>query len=127
MSRFGSPELCAKTTPKISSRAFNYLVLPTFIFMLGFCVNVAPCLAAPTTDSEQVKALEVTASDAIPAGLEKLSGKSVTLKLASGEEVSGVVEEVGPSTLRLGQLTGKEFYSALVAIKDISAVIYRSR
>jgi len=71
--------------------------------------------------------IEVTDANALKAALEKLAGKSVTLKLGSGEELSGVLEAVGPSALKLGQLTGKEFYSAIVQISEVSVVIYRAK
>lgn len=71
--------------------------------------------------------LEVSSQNAIVGGLNTLLNKVVTLHLRSGQELSGVVEAVGPSAVRLGSLTGKEFYSAIISIDDISAVVYRAK
>lgn len=95
---------------------------------IGACLSTA-CFATLYTSpsfGDETK-VEVTDADAIKLGLEKLSGKSVTLRLSGGEDVSGVVEAVGPSAVRIGQLTGKEFYSAIVTLADITAVIYRAK
>src|SRR5689334_11052861 len=86
-------------------------------------------LLAPTPSTvlaEELK-LEVTDSAALKSSLEKVIGNSVTLRLTSGEDISGILEAVGPTAVRVGQLTGKEFYSAVVVIDQISALIYRSK
>ncbi len=59
--------------------------------------------------------------------LERHMGKSVTLKLDSGQELSGIVSEVGNHMVYLAKLRGKEFYDALVRIDRITAVIVRAR
>ena len=76
--------------------------------------------------AEEVK-LEVDQANAMQRGLNLLIGKSVTLRLNSGGEMSGVVEAVGPTAIRLGALVGKEFYSAVVQLEDVSAVVYRAK
>ena len=58
--------------------------------------------------------------------LEAQKGKVVTLRLLAGEEVSGKVADVGDAAVRLTELTGKEFYEALVRTDNISALIVRS-
>ena len=96
------------------------LLLYLFLFSLT--------LTAPFTGlkAEDLK-LEVTEDNALKAALEKVVGKTVTLKLINGEDISGVVEAVGPTAVRIGQLTGKEYYSAVVVIERISAVVYRAK
>jgi len=51
----------------------------------------------------------------------------VTLHLRNGMSLSGMVGEVSDHAVVLAQLTGKEFYDALVAISDICAVEMRAR
>ena len=94
------------------------------IFSLLFSLT----LSVPFTglQAEELK-LEVTEDNALKAALEKVVGKTVTLKLINGEDISGVVEAVGPTAVRIGQLTGKEYYSAVVVIERISAVVYRAK
>lgn len=76
--------------------------------------------------AEETK-MEVSDPNAMTSSLQKLVGKSVTLRLHSGEDISGIVEAVGPNALRLGQLTGKEYYSAIIKVDDVSAITYRAK
>lgn len=86
-------------------------------------VGLVPAHSVHADDTK----IEVTDANFIKSGLEKLAGKTVTLRIAGSEDISGIVESVGPSAVRIGQLTGKEFYSAVVALDSISAVIYRAK
>ena len=47
-------------------------------------------------------------------------GSKVTLQLLGGQEVSGKIVEVGDQAVHLSELTGKEFYDALVRLDHIS-------
>ena len=89
-------------------------------------VALGLCPSPAVLSAEETK-IEVANPNAITSGLEKLVGKSVTLRLRSGEDLSGIVEAVGPNAMRLGQLTGKEFYSAIIKLDDVSAVTYRAK
>ena len=52
-------------------------------------------------------------------------GKRVSVMLQSGQELSGTVTAVSDRATHLHQLTGKEFYDAVISNKSISAVIIR--
>lgn len=65
--------------------------------------------------------------DDVKALLQSHSGKTVTLRLADGGELTGKVGKVGGELVQLGELSGKEFYDAAVKIDDIEAVIFRAR
>jgi len=54
-------------------------------------------------------------------------GNRVTVRLASGEELSGKVVTVGDHVLQLGELSGKEFFDAAIPVESITAVIIRVR
>ena len=97
----------------------------TFRSML---VVAALTLSGLTTAAfaDEVK-IDVSAANALHAALEKLVGKSVALRLHSGEEVAGMLEAVGPDSVRVGQLTGKEFYAAVIRIEGIDGVVYRNK
>ena len=62
----------------------------------------------------------------IEAVLNDHQGKSVTLTLEGGKEISGKVGGISPVTVRIIELTGKEFYEAVVRLEDISAITVRS-
>jgi len=76
---------------------------------------------------EQEKRIAFHSADTPQVFLERQMGKSVTLKLDSGQELSGIVKEVGNNMVYLAKLRGKEFYDALIRIDRITAVVFRAR
>ena len=72
--------------------------------------------------------LSAMAKGEVMAGLLKdRSGKNVTLVLTGGTEITGKVDNVGSNTVRLTELSGKDYFDAVVDLDDVSAVIYRAR
>ena len=69
---------------------------------------------------------ELDATDTVSATLEKFQGKTVTLKLASGEEIGGTVTAIGKNGVHLSQVTGKELFDAVIRLDRINAVVYRA-
>ena len=63
----------------------------------------------------------------IEATLAANTGKKVTLRLEGGEELSGTLASTSPVTVKLTELTGKEFYDAVIRIDRIAAVIVRAK
>jgi small nuclear ribonucleoprotein (snRNP)-like protein len=96
-----------------------------FVLVIFSFVSTSELLAQQKPDQE--KRIAFHPADAPQAILERHVGKSVTLKLDSGHELSGIVREVGNQMVYLSELAGKEFYDALVRIDRISAVIIRAR
>jgi hypothetical protein len=62
----------------------------------------------------------------IPSVLQGNTGKTVELRLSSGEKIGGKVEQVNDNVVLLSHLTGAEFFDGFVNLKDISAVVIRS-
>ena len=58
--------------------------------------------------------------------LQGSAGKTVELRLNSGEKIGGKVEQVNDNLVLLSHLTGAEFFDGFVNAKDISAVVIRS-
>jgi hypothetical protein len=72
--------------------------------------------------------LGAMAKDEVIAGvLKERNGKTVTVVLSGGTEITGKVENVGNNTLRLSQLSGKDYFDAVIDLDDVSAVIFRAR
>ena len=71
----------------------------------------------------------VWAEDAQPetihAALAARVGQKVTVKLSSGDELTGTVRRVGDDLVHLGDLTGKEYFDALISVRAVTAVVYR--
>lgn len=54
-------------------------------------------------------------------------GRKVTIRLGSGEDLTGTVRDVTGSLVQLSELSGKEFYDAVIVTRNIAAVIIRAR
>jgi hypothetical protein len=71
--------------------------------------------------------LDLNSADAIRANLEKFSGERVTLSLIGGGELQGVVSKIGTTMLYITELTGREFFDAVVRLDHVSAVTVKMR
>jgi len=90
---------------------------------VGVILALAASPLAGATDAK----FSVQASDSIKSVLERQVKHGATLKLRTGEELSGTVTLVGDKVVHLSALVGKEFYDAVVALDAISAVVVRAR
>lgn len=81
-------------------------------------------LASSTIAADKVG---FTASDTPATVLKRNEGQKVELRLKSGEKLSGKVTAVGEKSLHLSELTGQEFYDAVVLLDDVSVVIIRTK
>jgi hypothetical protein len=71
--------------------------------------------------------LDLNSADSIRLNLEKFPGERVTLSLIGGGELQGVVSKIGTTTLYMTELTGREFFDAVVRLDHISAVTVKMR
>jgi hypothetical protein len=71
--------------------------------------------------------LVLNPGDTMEKVLTAQKGKKVTIRLGSGEDLSGTVKEVNGSLVQLSGLSGKEFYDAVIATQRIAAVIIRTQ
>lgn len=93
----------------------NGKIISGFILAMTLAVTAS---AAP---------LAVAKGDTVASVLSAQQGKRVTVRLASGEELSGKVATVGDGVLHLGELAGREFFDAVIPLTGIEAVIIRVR
>lgn len=70
--------------------------------------------------------LGFTESDTVKTVVERQTGQQVELRLKSGDKIAGKVAKVGDKAIQLVEVTGQEFYEALVLIDDVSVVIVRA-
>jgi cyclopropane fatty-acyl-phospholipid synthase-like methyltransferase len=70
--------------------------------------------------------LRVGTADTIESVLRAQKGR-VTVRLRSGQELTGNVRSVDVRLLHLGSLTGREFFDAVVPMEAIEAVIVRTK
>lgn len=71
--------------------------------------------------------LSIKAGDSIVIVLKAYDGKRVTVKLNSGDELTGTIGAVNDDLIHLRELSGKEFFDAVVDTDDISAIIIRTK
>jgi hypothetical protein len=79
----------------------------------------------PFSQNAAADPLTVGHDDTMEKILAGQMGKKVTLRTGNNEELTGTVKTVTPQVVHLGELTGKEFFDAVVATKSITAVIVR--
>lgn len=84
-------------------------------------------LLSPITSAAPNNALELQKQDTLKTLLIQSSGKNVTLKLGSGEELSGELNFVGQHIVKLHALKGREFFDAVIEIDSIHGIISRNR
>ena len=98
-----------------SSRALAALTL--------VAVLSVPLFSASAQDAK----LEVRSGDIVKTVLERQMGKRVGLVLATGPELTGMVTAVGDHVVHISELSGREFFDAVVPLDRISAVVIRAR
>ena len=79
------------------------------------------------TGIAQADPLTITKEDDIKSVLTDQIGKKITVHIKSGQELSGTVTAVSDELTHLSELTGKEFYDAVITNKSIEAVIIRAK
>ena len=70
---------------------------------------------------------QINKDDTLQTILAAQKGKQVTVKLDSGDELTGKVGEVTGKLVVLQALSGKEFFDAVIDTDDIAAVLVRSK
>jgi hypothetical protein len=73
------------------------------------------------------EALSVARGDGVRDVLTRQIGKSVTVRLRAGDEISGKAQIVGEHVVHLAQLAGRDFYDAVIRVDAIDAVLVRAR
>lgn len=108
-------------------RATRGLALSTLLMALA---GAAPLGHAQdkTTPAPQESRMHIEKADTIAAVLARLEGQPVRLRLAgNGEELSGKLVSVGQNVAHLSNLSGRDFFDAVVRIDQIAAVVAQVR
>jgi hypothetical protein len=95
--------------------------LPSIVLALSLAV----CLSASAVAAQDK--LEVKSADTVKSVLERHAGKRVGVVLHTGQELTGVVTSVGDKVVHLSELSGREFFDAVVSLDRIGAVVIRTR
>ena len=95
-----------------------------------FCVSVSFLIctvaARPSFPQEQSG---FDATHSVRDNLKQLqsAGKAVDLVLRNGKSYGGKLGSVGDNAVVLTEITGREFYDALIVIEEIAAIEMRVR
>jgi hypothetical protein len=84
------------------------------------------CCIAGSVSAQEAK-IELKPGTTIKEVLGDNTGKRVAIRLASGEEIEGIVTTVGNSLVHVSKLTGKDFYDSVVVLDKICAVRIKVR
>lgn len=105
---------------RLTSSVALVLVLGTGLGFLGMVRNASPA-------SAEEQAQDLNSPDAIKHALDLQTGKRVKIKLESGQDLEGKVARVGSHGVQLTELSGMEFFDAIVKLEEVAAVIVRVR
>ncbi len=96
--------------------------------IVAMLVLSAPAGLGQEPGTGQEKKMVFEEQDSMATVLKRLEGKPVRLRLAgSGEEVLGKLQKVGKELAHLSDLSGREFFDAVVRIDQVSAVSVQVR
>jgi len=91
-----------------------------YLLLIGFIV-AAVCSSLSAQDKIGLQ------SNATVLGiLQGSAGKTVELRLNSGEKIGGKGAQVTDQVVHLSNLTGAEYFDGFINTKDISAVVIRT-
>ena len=96
------------------------LAVAVLVLLAAIHAPAAPLFA-------QADKLEIAEGDTVKAVLERQMGKRVSVVLSTGQEMSGVVSKVTRDVVHLSELSGREFFDAVVPLDRINAVVIRVR
>jgi len=93
----------------------------------GFLLAAAPCAEQQAAAGQEKKTM-FEEQDTMESVLRRLEGKTVRLRLAgAGDEVVGKLQKVGKGLVHLSELSGREFFDAVVRIDQVSTVSVQVR
>jgi hypothetical protein len=90
-------------------------------------VSLLTALTLLATTASVRAGLDPKSDDTVKSVLSRQVGQTVELRLKNGEKIAGKVEMVGKDLVQLTQLTGAEFYEAVIVIDDVAAVVARAK
>lgn len=71
--------------------------------------------------------VSISANDTTQSVIAAQKGKRVTLRLRSGQELTGIVREATAKLVVVGAVTGREFFDAVVPLEAVEAVLIRTK
>jgi hypothetical protein len=98
----------------------NNMHKPLSAFFLAAAIA---CSAIPAAAAE----LRVAANDNIQSVLAAQKGARVTVRVRSGQDITGIVRDVNLRVVQIGAVSGREFFDAVVPLEAVDAVFVRTK
>ena len=92
--------------------------------LLAMTINLA---ATPAAHAQQEQDKMIDAGLSMADNLSALTGKSVTLYLSNGNSVSGKVGKVYGGNIHIAELSGKEYFDALIRVDAVIGFEVRAK
>jgi hypothetical protein len=93
------------------------------LMLVMFCLVVYVPSVSVAGQKYELKSVSATVKDVLMENI----GKRVILQMDTGVNMEGIVSKVGKSLLHISNISGGEFYDAVVRIDKISAVLFKVR
>ena len=84
-------------------------------------------LAAAVALPAAAQPVSVQPADSVQSVLSARKDKRVTLRLRSGQELTGVVRDATPKLVVIGAIAGRELFDAVVPLESVEAVLVRTK
>lgn len=91
--------------------------------LAGVAVAVALGLAPVAGAAE----LKVQPADTVESVLAAQKGKRASLRLHSGQEITGTIAQVTGKLVQVSAVAGREFFDAVVPLEAVEAVLVRTK
>jgi hypothetical protein len=88
---------------------------------------IAATALAFLASSALAQEVSVGPNDTTQSVLTAQKGKRVTLRLRSGQEMSGIVRDATPKLVVIGAVAGREFFDGVVPLEAVEAVLIRTK
>lgn len=82
-------------------------------------------LACAVASAAAAQSLAISPNDTTQSLIASQKGKRITVRLRSGQELTGLVRDASERLLVLSEVSGREFFDAAVPMGSIDAVLVR--
>jgi hypothetical protein len=88
---------------------------------------VIAVLGVAVSSQAYAQGVTVSATDTTQSVVAAQKGKRVTLRLRSGQELSGMVRATSDKLVVLESVSGREFFDAVIPVDAVEAVLIRTK
>ena len=88
---------------------------------------VIAVLGVAVSSQAYAQGVTVSATDTTQSVVAAQKGKRVTLRLRSGQELSGMVRTTSDKLVVLESVSGREFFDVVIPVDAVEAVLIRTK